>query len=201
MPYSKVFYAYKLKAKLIKLGLTDLVKKFDKSEYIRYSEGIVDEIIDNEFINAVQTYGYKAILESRKINNATYSRVKRLKRRIARLLSCGKCIFATLTFNDDTMSKTDVDTRRKYVTRYLKSISNHYVANIDYGVDDLYTHREHYHALIFIDFVESKWEYGYSWYERVHNSNSRGIACYISKLTNHAIKDSTRRNHIIYSRS
>ena len=80
----------------------------------------------------------------------------------------------------------------------MKSISDFYVANIDFGKN---TEREHYHALVLVDRINDTWDYGFTWFERVHRSDSAAtLAKYVSKLTNHAIKETTKRSCYIYSR-
>lgn len=166
------------------------------------NDGLVyDLTITDEMNYLYNEYGFKFIKECQKINHASFIRSQRLRDRIASYLNKGQCIFVTLTFRDDVLDQTNVSTRRKYVSRFLKSISDYYVANIDYGVDDRYTHREHYHALIVVDWIDSSWEYGFTWFERVHDySNPLTLSKYVSKLCNHAIKDSTTRACYIYSR-
>ena len=77
-----------------------------------------------------------------RVNNASYHRTKRLREKIENMLLSGQCIFLTLTFTNETLENTNQDTRKRYVKRYLKEVSNQYVANIDYGSKN---EREHYH--------------------------------------------------------
>jgi hypothetical protein len=139
--------------------------------------------------------------EAERINNAYYARVRRLKVRIAHLLSLGTCFFLTLTFNNDTLSITSADTRRKYVTRFLKSISTDYVGNIDFGSKN---GREHYHAVVLCSVAPdmSSWDcYGFSNAKVIVSSEDFvPVAKYISKLTNHAVKATTKGCRAIYSR-
>jgi len=145
----------------------------------------------------------KVYLECKKINHASYNRTNRLKQRIERMLLNGSCIFLTLTFNDDTLNNTTEKQRRVFVTRYLKLFNCMYVANIDFGKTN---HREHYHALINCDRIDySLWnQYGNINGEKVRNkdisSDKTKLAKYICKLSNHAIKETTRRSSLIYSR-
>lgn len=193
---------YNFKSKVLKTDLCSRLKVIDRNDYIRAVDGlIVDKNNDEKYVDLFLQYGNKMIKEARRINDASYKRIQRLRDRISRYLSLGKCIFVTLTFSDDVLRDTSEFTRRRYVSRYLKSISDYYVANIDYGADDRFTHREHYHALILIDYINERWDYGIAWFEPIHTSDSEiTIAKYISKLTNHAIKESTKRHVYIYSR-
>ena len=144
---------------------------------------------------------YNYIKECRRINSAYFARKKRLKDRVNDLLHRGTCIFVTLTFNDETMAKYNEKQRRVLVSRFLKRCSDKYVANIDYGNDDKYSHREHYHALVLSDYISETWEGGFSWFEKIHRIDSDVcLAKYICKLCNHAIKESTKRACYIYSR-
>lgn len=193
---------YKYKSFVMKTNMHKYVGLLDKQLYLLQNDGIVPaKDIYSEYNDLYDEYGAKFIKECHKINNASCKRALRLKDRITSYLGKGQCIFVTLTFTDEVLDQTSVDTRRKYVQRYLKSISDYYVANIDYGVDDRYTHREHYHALVVQDWISDKWDYGFTWFEKIHNINEpQTLAKYISKLCNHAIKDSTKRACYIYSR-
>ena len=191
--------------KVLTTGLYKKVNYLSMMDYVNSINGVIsDNHLDNYFINLCEEYSYTLVKSAQQFNKSRYARVERLKERITKYLLMDKCIFVTLTFNEDTMKKTNQTTRRKYVARFLRSISDNYVANIDYGVDDKYTHREHYHALIVKDFIFDKWDYGFAWFEIVRldgNSSSELLAKYISKLTNHAIKLSARYSYYIYSRS
>lgn len=185
-------------------GFVHVTKKLEHLVY-KLSEGIIDgetyifekEKILNDFdFEYTDEYAY----ESKKILRADYQRRNRLKERITSMLSLGQCLFLTFTFTDEVLEKTQPHIRRKYVQRFLKENCCQYVANIDYGDT---TEREHYHAVVLCDYLEyNKWPYGFSYVEKItrYASNEK-LACYISKLTNHAIKESVKRCSLIYSRS
>lgn len=137
--------------------------------------------------------------EAEKINNAFYSRVRRLKKKIAKMLENGNCIFLTFTFTDEVLANTTADTRRQKVRRFLSQYNFEYVANIDFGAKN---GREHYHALIQTDKVDyNSYDYGALNGEKVRSTNDFvKLAKYISKLTNHAIKDTSKGSRIIYNR-
>lgn len=137
--------------------------------------------------------------EAQKINKAFYARVKRLKNKITKMLEGGTCIFLTFTFTDEVLKKTTADTRRQKIRRFLNFYDAPYVANIDFGAKN---GREHYHAIIQIDKINySLYDYGALNGKKIKStSDSIKLAKYISKLTNHAIKETTKRNSIIYSR-
>lgn len=142
-------------------------------------------------------------IEAHKINKSFRDRKNRMRKRI---MSMNNPYFLTLTFNDYCLDHTNKDVRRKYVTRYLKSISNNYIANIDYGLKN---EREHYHAIVDITDLDiseiffAGWNYGFYKADRIFLdiSDIYKLSSYISKLTNHAMKESTKSNHMIYSRN
>lgn len=152
--------------------------------------------------------------EAERINYAFYKRVKRLKSKITVMLNSGNCLFLTLTFTDKVLDSTSPETRRRYVSYYLKQFGVPYIANIDFGTADAYiddngntrqgTKREHYHAVIQTDKIDlSEWhKYGAIKLEKIRASQNDNIrlAKYVSKLTNHAIKETTKRACLIYSR-
>lgn len=145
----------------------------------------------------------REILECFKINEASWKRTQRLRHRIEEMLTSGQCLFLTLTFSDETLATTDEKQRRVAVSRYLKQYQSKYVANIDYGSKN---HREHYHAVIQCSKVNSNtWKkYGSIDFERIRikniNCDRYKLAKYICKLSNHAIKETTKRSSLLYSR-
>ena len=206
---------YKLKAQAIEKGYCELERKCHLAEWKYYQNSIafydtgeVDAYISEEEYNNIKSLK-KAVIkdendailykEAHKVNKASYSRRDRLSKRIKTMLTSGSCIFLTLTFTDDVLASTSEDTRHRYVTRFLKTVSDRYVANIDYGK---LNEREHYHAIVLAQKVDNKlWSYGSINFERIRiNSNEKILAKYICKLVNHAIKETTKRNHTIYSK-
>lgn len=137
-------------------------------------------------------------------------RKSRLRKRIEKMIMSNRAQFLTLTFNDSFLSRdTSEETRRRYVARFLKEQCIEYVANIDFGVDDRFTKREHYHALVVpknatIDY--SAYTHGFDKSRinaknvKVRDKDSYNIAKYINKLTNHSLKASGRYKRLIYSR-
>lgn len=158
--------------------------------------------------------------ECYRIANADHARRKRLRQRITRITESGKCYFVTLTFNDAVLTSTDAKTRCTYVARLLKSVASDYVGNIDFG--KLHG-REHYHAVISSDKLDDAVytydkKYGYmcisapafSEWSRLGfysiktcgtaDTDKKRLASYTAKLVNHAVKETTRRSVLIYSR-
>ena len=148
------------------------------------------------------------IKEYRRLNNNHRARRNRYFNKIYPMFQHFSCYFFTLTFNDDVLQSTDQKTRRKYVQRYLKDISDTYIANIDFGSE---TNREHYHAIVGVHPDKEKpwtvlefptWRYGFKKVIRCKNSEDsiRCLSNYVLKLTNHAFKPGTKSFRIIYPR-
>lgn len=147
-------------------------------------------------------------------------RKKRLRQRIERIMNKGCTYFVTLTFSEDTLKNTDFKTRRTYVARLLKNVSSDYVGNVDFGK---LKGREHYHAVFYsdkLDDIKYIFTERYGWvcsdceqfqeWSRLgfysikscgkDDKDKQKLAWYVSKLTNHAVKETTKRNALIYSR-
>lgn len=201
---------YEYKSKLIQDGkMIAEVKKIQKSEYAALVYAKYGTLIDSPY--DAETARLMRIIyscdpdfvEAEKIENARKNRAWRLKNSIASIVSeyTENATFATLTFSDDYLASTSPKTRRVYVTRYLKEQSGGlpYVANIDFGGK---YGREHYHAVCAFRLDRKKWECGFLYVKKIRDSSvPLKLAKYISKLTNHAIKETAKRNAIIYSRS
>lgn len=138
-------------------------------------------------------------------------RKNRLEDKIEEIINSGKAVFLTMTFKDEVINTTSPETRRRKIARYLKSQASKYVANIDFGQDDRFTKREHYHAVL----IPLKEKVDYKAYNKLFN-NSRihsekvrqpsqkdtiSIGLYLNKLTNHALKTQGFQKRFIYSRS
>lgn len=189
-------YEYSLN-RLYEDGVILYALRSEKEGFMPYNE-LLSYCAENGLLNELK--------ECMKINHAEYERTKRLKNRVATMLLNGSCIFLTLTFTDATLKETTPQQRRVAVSRYLKQYNCMYVANIDFGKDETKTMREHYHALINCDKVEfESWrKYGNINAKRVRNkdieSDKTKLSKYIAKLSNHAIKETTKRSCLIYSR-
>ena len=200
-----------LKQCILEYKLDDEAAKLSRKAFLLYQReknGLYYEIIDNysyeKLINEKKTfikkYGSTTLKVANNLNQAKYQRTIRLKNRIKEAVESGKAWFITITFNPETLSNTNEKTRRKYVSRWLKSLSEFYVANIDYG--ELYE-REHYHAVITsVNKPPKTWKYGFIDILKVKttDNDTTRISKYISKLTNHAIKHTTKSKRIIYSK-
>ena len=187
---------YELKAKVLSNGMVEMQKKLSLTHFKMYQEEKAfyenGEILENwKPLNDSEIQFYKNIAEENpeewkeacRVNNASYHRTKRLKNRIKTMLTSGSCIFLTLTFRNDVLESTSQDTRKQYIKKALKTMSENYVANIDYGSKN---DREHYHAVVLCDQVsQEQWKYGNLDFERVriHDVDSPvKIAKYINKL-------------------
>lgn len=197
---------YVFKSQVIKSGLTKEERLIKKAFYADYVKNTTGKNIYSKYNLATAedkqsfflTNFAREYVEAEKINRASTQRSSRLRKRISAFLSESPCIFATLTFNDKVLNKTNTLTRRTYVRKYLESLGTSAVANIDFGLKN---HREHYHAVIKADKINlNDWRvHGNINVERIHKtSDDVKLAKYISKLTNHAIKETTKRQAIMY---
>lgn len=199
---------YGIKAKVISLGLVKDYKAISKAKWAEYLlnrdglliktkyDDIEDALKEERFLMSENKELWQ---EAGKVAHADYYRTARLRNRVTSMLQDGECVFATLTFRDDVLASTSRETRRRYVTRYLKGQSEKYVANIDYGAKN---EREHYHAVIYGKINPLEWPYGALNVKKVKDtSKPEKLAKYVNKLTNHAIKETCKRNAVIYSRS
>lgn len=202
---------YKLKSDIL-LNHSDILNLEKKYTYYNYAladfynNGIYRDILDNkelikkfEFFSNIENY--KLIKECSKINQSSYKRTKRLKDRIIEMFNNGECLFITLTFKDELLNNTTPEYRRKLVSRYLKKTSLCYVANIDFGKTN---HREHYHAVVLSNKLDLTLWHPYGAIKALRCHNNQISACklskYVCKLTNHAIKETTKQIRIIYSK-
>lgn len=191
---------YELKAELLNNGSYAAYRDIKKSEY-HSSIGNYDraKYTPEQCADILATFTDEELKECNRIGHAHTLRYIRLKKRIFDMLAYSPCIFVTLTFNDNTLAKTNKETRRQYVFRFLKSQSEFYIANIDFGAEK---HREHYHAVICGQVDVKGWQkYGNINVKKIKIKNEGKLAQYIAKLTNHAIKDTAQGSRIIYSKS
>lgn len=198
---------YSFKSKVLQSGLCQKQKDISKSFYADYVLNTTGEIVPSKYnletAKKLQSFYLETdpewYIEAEKINHASYQRVKRLKNRLSSFIEDGKCCFLTLTFRDEILKKTTPETRRTYIRKFLKSFGVPYVANKDFGKD---FGREHYHAVIKTARIDMQsYDYGFIFAETIHQTkNNVKLAKYIAKLTNHAIKETTKRSVLLYSR-
>lgn len=140
--------------------------------------------------------------------DSMYHRKQRLYNRIEKMFSSyDDCVFLTLTFTDYYLKHTnetfDSDPRRLAIRRFLKRFDC-YVGNVDFGDDN---GREHYHAIVNRRVTDEEADfyrrnYGNINFEMIHkvDVSSERLSKYMTKLCNHALKASTRRSALLYSR-
>ena len=140
-----------------------------------------------------------------RLYKANERRRAKIKTRITRMLGSNKALFLTLTFSDKMFARNcSPETRRRYITRFLKSECIEYLANIDFGKEN---HREHYHAVVVpkttIDFNKYRKAFDSNINAkqiRVDDNSIRFVGMYINKLTNHALKENGFYKRLIFSR-
>lgn len=207
---------YALKSSVLKSGLVKVYRDITKSlwynnegEQKKWTKYSYDSalILQNEL---KQFYPLEWN-ECSRISHNDFKRKIRLKKRISEIIKEiekeKNIYFVTLTFSDSTLDSTSAITRRRYVSRFLKEICSKYVANIDFGGQN---DREHYHAVVSTNSPVNYAKMVKKWgnmikFEKIrlsndHRTTEERLAKYISKLTNHAIKETTKRSVIIYSR-
>ena len=201
---------YEKKAKLLSSKEYNDFKKFNRmaNQYrLQYKYNDREIKVDEfqfeqleEYFSYQTEHNLETLEEYYKLLHSQLERTLRLKKRITKILTTGPCLFLTLTFNEYSLEHNSAVSRRTAVRKYLKSFNAPYVGNIDFGKRN---GREHYHAVIGIDKVDySKWTYGAINGIKIRNETDdlTRISKYIAKLTNHAIKETTKRSVIIYSR-
>jgi len=222
MGLSKYDNAFKQKALLkgIDKQVAEIKRLYYKKQVIYHFADFNGEMIPllscDAFNDMYEPYrkGYNLIDCAVRLNESKRRRSSRVRQKISDLVLHKNAIFVTLTFSDLSLQKFDTAKRRRLVQRFLKDNCSQYVANIDYGSDDVYiddygvqrvgTNREHYHAVVSNDIVFNAWyKYGAIKVERVRpceDSNKR-LSRYITKLTNHALKIGALAPRLIYSRN
>lgn len=155
--------------------------------------------------NAIDLYFYllenylNAFLIANRIINNMHAKRVRLKKFINQMLDNSPCLFLTCTFTDNYLKSTSHNTRRRYIQRYLKSYNTNAVANVDYGDKN---HREHYHAIIQKDYINSAdYKYGNLDFIKINYNAVASVKLtrYITKLTYHALKKSTKnKDNLMY---
>lgn len=199
---------YQRRAELIAGNYHRVVAKFERVETQNILNGVIqDPLQDDIYFDLLNSIGQGGIKECHRINRNNDNKRYRLRKKLRKMLDSGICFFVTLTFKDEVLNDTSLKTRRKYVIECLDSFAQRgFIGNIDFGADDNYTHREHYHAVVGVDNIDNSnnrlWRYGSLNFEkiRVDDNSVKALPKYIIKLTNHALKDSCKQNRLIYSR-
>lgn len=140
------------------------------------------------------------------ILSSRYNKIGRIRSHFVWLYHNKKYIyFLTFTFSDDNISKCD-RTRKDYIKKSLYSFDKDicFILNIDYGKKN---ERLHYHAIVGTDLsfdlkkhLENTYDdFTYCEPVRFDDSSFKSIPKYLNKLTNHAVKDSTKHSRIIFN--
>lgn len=194
-----------LKKFIIESGLYD---KYSKARHNTYLQNI-GESFEGETLNDFECFvsreyvdnWFSIVCECERIGSTSRQRIKRLKQRVKALLEEGTCLFLTFTFSNETIDKTTIHERRCLVSSFLDSLKCGYVGNIDYGKQN---EREHYHAVVCCEKVDyTLWhQYGAIKGEKVRLKGKceNKLARYIDKLSLHALKETTYRNRLLYSK-
>lgn len=199
------------KHELINNGKFDIYRGKRYAEYSKHLASIGVGEINRKYepyLSADVSFTEDEEKYCRQIYDSQRKRTERLRFKLRYRIENYNCLWLTLTFRDDVLDNTSKKTRHEYIRRYLKSLNIPFgVANIDYGdkvknPDSL--EREHYHAVIQADRVDpSTYTYGFCKIKKITNANRsvEKISEYVNKLTNHAYKDSTGRERLIYLRT
>lgn len=195
-------------------GILDYVSAYNNHLYkLHYNLISREEYKNNSYYQKVQQFlqpyfeHYPDILiECDKILDSLKKRKQRLNKRLNLMLNTYDTnTFITLTFNDVALNSTSTEQRRLKVRQYLKHFDC-YVGNIDFGKEN---NREHYHAVVSgkvtteLRELYNKLFYGSNInFKKITTSkkSAEKLAKYVAKLTNHALKETTQRQALIYSR-
>lgn len=182
---------YKLHYKLI---------SFEEYRNNRYYKEVRD------FLKPYRDHYPDILIECCKILDSLKKRKQRLKKRLDTMLNTYDTnTFITLTFNDICLHHTSPEERRLKVRLFLKYFGC-YVGNIDFGKEN---NREHYHAVVSGKVTTEIREFYYKLFygsninfQKITTSkkSAEKLAKYVAKLTNHALKETTKRSALLYSR-
>lgn len=176
---SKSFYLFKCLSK----------RSFLYNQKELNSLSVLNELFDKiGVIDSVESYRY---------SHSFYQKNIRLRQRISKILKKDNLLFLTFTFNNDYIDKRD-DIKRNYVQRWLKKYCNDYIGNVDFGGEN---GRIHFHAVVSLKLKDvdcKSWKYGAINFKRIITKNDKSLTLYINKLCSHALKESTKRQHLLY---
>lgn len=174
-----------------------LIKRLIKYERLNYSDDYITTL------QLLLDYGldFEQIAQSKIVARNFFKRLQTCRTRVKSILLNGDSYFYTFTFNDEFLTRTNFKTRRFYITKILGG--SNYVANVDFGKKN---GREHYHALS--DVLIENYNFGFFKvdkvrleYDEIGNCSTLSrLSKYVAKLSNHALKDSTGRCKLLYSR-
>lgn len=215
---------YELKAKTLQLNEKENILFWARKAHALANLQFCHDVMDVSFEEICSQEEYFLAFypnewqEAMRINAANYARKTRLQQKLTLLLSKYDCVFATFNFSPEYLSRTNSKTRRTNMQRFLNTLDVPYIANIDFGSENEYvdrhgntrtgTGREHYHAVIAKVLTRAELSYyrslGYGCVQckRIRNTGAdiARLSKYVSKLSNHAVKVTTRRHSLLYSR-
>ena len=193
---------YAFQSEILQDNVPQIVKSVNKSQYEYVKRDLLVDFSYRDFL--AEQFGCCKILEAYRMNESYKKRIQRLKSKIQGIFNNkeGRVYFLTFTFTDDSLNSTNEFKRRRYVREWLNKYTIDFVGNIDFGEEN---DREHYHALVNAKTIDSStWynKYGAMKWElvRYDKNSTTKLAKYINKFLNHAIKETTKRQHIIYNR-
>lgn len=175
-------------------------------------------MIDNKFLeelieyNKYRKYCFKngiTFIENKDFERALkarYNKVSRLRQHFIWLFLRKKnTYFITFTFDDKHLKLCD-RSRKDLIKNSLKDFDEdlYYIINVDYGKKN---ERLHYHAIIGTDCnldIKTFLQLRYPcivWCEKIilNQDTFKSLPKYINKLSNHAIKSTTRNSRILYN--
>ena len=132
-----------LKQELIENGKYDTYRK---TRRLLFEANIEDpDNVLNDLLT-LHNFNNQELKESEKIRKNTQQQRQKIKKHMKYLFARNDfdLYFVTFTFSDDTMNKTNANTRKQKV-RKTATKADDFILNIDYGSQ---TEREHYHAII-----------------------------------------------------
>ena len=191
-----------IKERVLSIGLPKLLRQIS---WTIYSNNTLDSVplLANEM-----GYTWEEILCAMQINSAYYKKLGRVKSKLIKMEECCfqnpnlKMVFLTFTFDNYSLTHNNADSLKQAVRRFLKRYGIKYVANVDYGAIN---GRKHFHAVALIEgeLNYKLWNYGALNGRKVNlnETASKRMSKYITKLSLHAIKESTQFNRLIYSRA
>lgn len=209
----KLFYSAFELSKMRKSSniLSDNKYNFDKSgHYILNDEKDITYFLVKNYPKLFQTQE-QAFNVFKRFKNIQ-ARKKRCKKKVSQLINYSlskglKPVFATFTISPEYYNKS-LNYYLLRLKRLLKNNFDKYIINVDYG---LLNERLHFHCVLSDTIKDlSKWSKDMAFWgigaincEKIRVNNKTvlfKINNYLNKLSNHALKDTTKQTKLIYSR-
>lgn len=168
--------------------LTDL-ERYSHARYVYYKSN--SDFEKEEALRLIDSMP----IEVKRLFNSVRKRKERLRKKLSILFDEESSLyFLTLTFDDIYID--DHEFIIKHLIKRLKDENVRFIINEDYGVDDNFTHRVHYHCILNKRLkVVDYWNYGVFKNKkiRINETSLRILPDYLNKLVNHALKPSNKR--------